>query len=543
MDAVIPRPAHRTAAATATDGALSVAGPWRIRVADDRLTAVAGTVRALLEPHLGDRLTPQGPDDDALPAGATLTLVLVLDGEAPPTGRAPVGVSPCGAARPVDESYRLTVTEDGIICRAATAEGVFRAATTALQLLSTSAGRIPCQEFTDAPHHAWRGLLVDPARGFLTPDELRRVIDLAALYKLNVLHLHLTDNEGWRLQLPSAPELTAAGDEGAARDFYTTEDYQALQRYAAERFVTVVPEIDLPGHCSALRAAFPALPPAPAPEGVTGRFPFVPPLDLADPDTHATVAAILADVCRLTTGPFVHVGGDESFGMTGSSFVLAVRELRAIVRGSGKRPLAWQESSRAGVEQDDIVQFWVDVPMMDLPDTQEELARRPELLAAGHTLELVAALKKFFAPADHDVARAVEGGGRILLSPQSHLYLDRPYAQEVARPDQAGAAARLGFTAYRPRGVRHTAEWDPASHGIPEARIAGVEATLFGESIGGFDDLATLLLPRLASVAETAWAGRAPQWEDHRVRLARHGRLWEQRELAYLASTEIPWTT
>lgn len=372
---------------------------------------------------------------------------------------------------------------------------------------------------------------------------MRRVIDLAALYKLNVLHLHLTDNEGWRLQLPSAPELTAAGDEGATRDFYTTEDYQALQRYAAERFVTVVPEIDLPGHCSALRAAFPALPPAPTPEGVTGRFPFVPPLDLADPDTRATVAAILADVCRLTTGPFVHVGGDESFGMTGSSFVLAVRELRAIVRGSGKRPLAWQESSRAGVEQDDIVQFWVDVPMMNLPDTQEELARRPELLAAGHTLELVAALKKFFAPADHDVARAVEGGGRILLSPQSHLYLDRPCAQEVARPDQAGAAARLGFTAYRPRGVRHTAEWDPASHGIPEARIAGVEATLFDESIGGFDDLTTLLLPRLASVAGTAWAGRAPQWEDHRVRLARHGRLWEQRGLAYLASTEIPWTT
>lgn len=97
MDAVIPRPAHRTAAAAATDGALSVAGPWRIRVADDRLTAVAGTVRALLEAHLGDRLTPQGPDDDALPAGATLTLV--LDGEAPAPGRAPVGVSPCGAAR------------------------------------------------------------------------------------------------------------------------------------------------------------------------------------------------------------------------------------------------------------------------------------------------------------------------------------------------------------------------------------------------------------------------------------------------------------
>ncbi|WP_202917927.1 family 20 glycosylhydrolase [Streptomyces taklimakanensis] len=85
-------------------------------------------------------------------------------------------------------------------------------------------------------------------------------------------------------------------------------------------------------------------------------------------------------------------------------------------------------------------------------------------------------------------------------------------------------------------------EWDPASHGAPEERIAGIEATLFGESVGGIDDLTTLLPPRLASVAETAWNGRAPRWEDHRARLARHGRLWRERGLAYLASTEIPWT-
>ncbi|MEE1926693.1 family 20 glycosylhydrolase [Streptomyces sp. TRM 70351] len=547
MDAVIPRPARRTPAAAG--GTLPTAGPWRVRAADDRLTPVAGAVHALLGPHLGDRLLPLDRNDGA--PGTVLTLGLALDDAPTAPHRDPVGVSPCGAARPPDQSYRLAVTGHGISCRAATAEGVFRAATTALQLIAASDGAIPYQEFTDAPHYAWRGLLVDPARGYLTPDELCRVIDLAALYKLNVLHLHLTDNEGWRLDLPAMPELTAPGNTGtgdtapgsedAPRDFYTAEDYRALQRYAAERFVTVVPEIDLPGHCAALRAALPELPPAPAPEGLTGRFPFVPPLDLADPATRAAVEAILTDVCRLTTGPFVHVGGDESFGMTPDSFALAVRELRALVRARGKRPLAWQESSRAGIEPGDVVQFWVDVPMMDLPDTQEELDRRPELLAAGHTLDLIRALKTFFAPADHDAARTVDGGGRVLLSPQSHLYLDRPYSPDVTPPRQ-GAAARLGFPAYRPRDVRHTAEWDPASHGIPEERIAGVEATLFGESVGGIDDLTTLLLPRLASVAETAWSGRAPRWEDHRTRVARHGRLWEERGLAYLASTEIPWT-
>ncbi|MER7625230.1 family 20 glycosylhydrolase [Streptomyces sp. NPDC126503] len=546
MDVVIPCPAVRTS--PATGGELHLAGPWRIATTDHRLTTVARTVRALLEPHLGDRLLPPSADDGTPDHGGPGTgpavLVLALDAESPAPDRAPVGVSPRGTAEPVDESHRLTVTRRGITCRAATPEGVFRAATTAIQLLAASTDRTPCQELSDAPRHAWRGLMVDPARGYLTPGELRRVIDLAALYKLNVLHLHLTDNEGWRLQLPSVPELTsdrADGSPGSLGEYYTVEDYRALQDYAADRFVTVVPEIDLPGHCAALRAALPDLPAAPAPEGLAGRFPFVPPLDLADPATKAVVTSVLTEVCRLTDGPFVHIGGDEAVGMTADSFVLAVRELRACVRAAGKRPLAWQESSRAGIGAEDIVQYWVDVPMMDLPDTEEELAGRPDLLAAGHTLDLIRALRQFFAPADEDLARVLDGGGRVLLSPQSHLYLDRPYPPDVIPAEQAESVSRLGFATYRPRGVRPTAAWDPTSHGVPDARIAGIEATLFGESIEGLDDLTVLLLPRLTSVAEAAWSGRAPEWEAHRARVARHARLWQDRGLSYLASTEIPW--
>ena len=529
MNAVIPQPVRQDTAVPAPGP--HPAGPWRVHASDDRLAATAGSVRALLEPHLG-----AGASGPATPA----VLTLALDGTLPPYGGT-VGVAPCGAGEPVDESYRLTVTGSGITCLAATPAGVFRAAATAIQLIATSSGPIPCQELRDAPRFAWRGLLVDPARHHLAPGEVRRVVDVMALYKLNVLHLHLTDNEGWRLEVPGTPGLTAAGPDGAPRDFYTTEEYRALQRYAAERFVTIVPEIDLPGHCAALREALPGLPDAPAPEGLEGRFPYVPPLDLADRGTREAVASVLADVCRMTEGPFVHIGGDEAVGATQDSFTHAIRELRSLVRASGKRPLAWQEASRAGVGPDDIAQYWVDVPMMDLPDTPEELAGRPELLAAGHTPELIAALKRFFAPSDHDLARILGGGGRVLLSPQSHLYLDRAYAHEAVPPAQASAAARLGFPAYRPRGVRYAAAWDPASHAIPEERLAGVEATVFGESVEGLDDVTFLLLPRLPSVAAAAWTGRPPRWEDHRVRVARHARLWEQRGLTYLASTEIPW--
>ncbi|MEU1470000.1 family 20 glycosylhydrolase [Streptomyces sp. NPDC005761] len=537
MNAVIPY-ASTEPAPRVDDGALRATGPWRITAADPALEQHVETLRALLAPHLPDRLLTAESSDTAAHA-----LLLALDDAPPAPPRATLGIAPDGGAHPADEAYRLRVTADGIECLARTAEGVFRAATSAIQLIATAGAcrELPFQEVTDAPRYAWRGLMVDPARSFLTPAELRRIIDLVALYKLNVLHLHLTDNEGWRMELPGFPVLTEPCTDGPVREFYTVAEFRSLQEYAARRFVTVVPEIDLPGHCGTLREAVPGLAEAPAPAGLRERFPFVPPLDLTDEATRATLTRLLADVCELTAGPFVHIGADEAFGATPKSFAASVRELRSIVREFGKSPVAWQESSRAGVEPRDIVQHWVDVPMMDLPDTEEELAARPELVAVGQSLPFIKALKKFFAPADHDVARVVEGGGRVLLSPQSHLYLDRPYAAGFAPPEQAEAAGRLGFASYRPRGIEHTASWDPAAHAIPDDCVAGVEATVFAEQFKGFDDVIVLLLPRLASVAEAAWCGRAPEWPEYRGRLARHARVWNQRGLPYFASTEVPW--
>lgn len=537
---LVPRPATGPEPGRdGTDGGLSVRGPWRVRGTCPASAPVARTLHTLLAPHLGERLLPYGTEA----GGAALTLSL---GEAPYGPRAR-GVSPAGAGEPGDESYETAVDADGIHCRAATPEGLFRAGTSALQLLATarpqdtngSTGQTAAlarQVLRDTPHFAWRGLLVDPARGFLTPAQLRQVIDLVALYKLNVLHLHLTDNEGWRLELPGLPELTA--DSGG---HYTVQEYADLQGYAAARFVTLVPEINLPGHCAMLRTAFPDLPEAPCPPELVGRFPFVAPLDLADERTLALVNTVYAEVCALTTGPYVHIGGDEAVGMTDESFATAVRAQRAAVRAHGKRPIGWQESSRAGIGPQDLAQFWVDVPMMELPSDQAALDARPELVAQGQTMAFVEALRRFFAPADEDLERIVSGGGKVLLSPQSHLYLDRPYASGVVPREQSEEAARLGFPSYPARSVRYTAAWDPSAHGVPEESVAGVEATVFHESVRGLADLTFLLLPRLASVAETAWTGRPPVWEEYRERLAAHGRLWRERGLTHLAGTEIDW--
>jgi hexosaminidase len=381
--------------------------------------------------------------------------------------------------------------------------------------------------------------MLDVARAFPTPSQVRRLVDLAALYKLNVLHLHLTDNDGWRLEIPGLPALTDPAAGGTA-EHWTTREYAELQRYAAERFVTVVPEIDLPGHCAAALRACPELGTVPRPARLDPRVPYGPPLDPGSARTREFVRHVLTEVCRMTSGPFVHIGGDEVLGMEPAGFTAAVRLARGVVRSCGKRPLGWQESARAGVEREDIGQFWVDVPMMDLPTDQKELDERPELLAAGFTMEFVTGLGRFFAPADEDVPRIVRGGGKVLLSPQSHAYLDRPYDPAFAPPGLREAARRLGFH-YRPRGVRHAAAWDPAAHGVPEEQVAGVEATLFGESVRDFTDVTLLLLPRLLSVAEAAWSPAPPDWPGYRARLAAQAPLWRARGLAAFLSTEVPW--
>src|SRR5690625_4720260 len=170
-------------------------------------------------------------------------------------GPASVGVSPTGEG--VEEGYTLHLVDGEAHLAAATATGVFRGLTTVVQLAQVGTGGVWLSggQLRDAPLLAWRGLSLDVARDFRTVAELEAVIDLLALYKLNVLHLHLTDNQAWRLVSPAYPQLTAATGGSAL----TQADLQHLADYAADRFCTLVPEIDLPGHTAAALAAYPEL--------------------------------------------------------------------------------------------------------------------------------------------------------------------------------------------------------------------------------------------------------------------------------------------
>ena len=269
---------------------------------------------------------------------------------------APLGISPSGGARP-DERYLLTIDAGQVLLRAAEPAGVARGLTTLIQLLAAapSGGTeeivLPGARIADAPRYAWRGLSLDVARTFFTPGEVRQVIDLLALYKLNVLHLHLTDDQGWRLPMG---RLARSREPGA---WYSAEDLAALVAYAADRFVTVVPEVDMPGHASALLRLRPELSSGrneverESPSGEPARAVW---LDPELPATFTLVEEVLAGVADIFPGPYLHIGGDEPFGMPHDLYVSFIQRARDLVRSIGKRPVGWQESARAGLGPDDL---------------------------------------------------------------------------------------------------------------------------------------------------------------------------------------------
>jgi hexosaminidase len=273
---------------------------------------------------------------------------------------ASAGISPTGHGA-TDERYSLLIEAGQVAVHAVEPAGVARGLTTLIQLMAitppASTGEIcvPGARILDAPRYAWRGLSLDVARTFFTVGEIRRVIDLLELYKLNVLHLHLTDDQSWRL-----PVGRPAGRPESGAAFYSGDDLAALVAYAADRFVTVVPEVDTPGHASALLQLHPEL--------NTGRNEVeweLPPgrkhhavwLDPELPATFDLLEQVLAGLAAIFPSPYIHVGGDEPYGMPHDLYASYVQRLRRLVRSLGRRPLGWQESARAGLGSDDIIHW------------------------------------------------------------------------------------------------------------------------------------------------------------------------------------------
>ena len=408
-----------------------------------------------------------------------------------------------------DEGYRLVVAREGVTVTAARPAGLFWGTQTLRQLLPAAIEadvrqpgpwRIALGTIHDRPRFGWRGAMLDVARHFFGVGEVKRLIDLMALYKLNRLHLHLTDDQGWRIAIRSWPRLTSIGGRtavgGGKGGYFSQRDYASIVSYARSRFVEVVPEIDMPGHVNAALASYGKLScngVAPAPfTGIDVGFSS---LCIRKELTYRFVDDVVREVAALTPGAYFHVGGDEAHSTDAGDYRAFVERVAAIVRSHGKRMVGWEEVAKTKLRRTTVAQHWND----------PALARR-----------------------------AVEQGARLVLSPGPKAYLDMKYTP----------ASPIGLTWAGTTTVRDAYAWDPATQvpGVAERSILGVEAPLWTETVVTRSDLDYLMFPRLLGHAEIAWSpveGRT--WRRYRWRLASHGPRLRALGVSFHDSPEVPW--
>ncbi|MDQ0647435.1 hexosaminidase [Microbacterium natoriense] len=428
------------------------------------------------------------------------------------------------------EGYSLAIADSAEIVGADEA-GLFYGVQTLLQLLREDEdgtwGFLRVQ-ITDAPRFPRRGVMLDVARHFFGVDDVKRFIDSTSALKFNHLHLHLSDDQGWRIHIDSWPRLTelssstsADGDPGG---FYSKDDYREIVAYAASRHMIVIPEIDLPGHTHAIGVAYPELVEAPvlnddliadsarlgqplpvAGETYTGWGVGHSSVRIHEERTYDFVRDVVRELAEMTPGPYIHVGGDESLGTPQADFDLFASRATAIVVEAGKTPVAWHEMGSAeNIAQGTVGQYWGSIS--------------PQGTHAD------------------EAARFVDRGGALIMSPSDAAYLDMKYAPDFP----------LGLDWAGIIDVRTAYEWDPtAVLDVPAAAILGIETPLWSETTPNYSDVEQLVFPRAAAHAEIGWSPRespARTWESFRSRLGTLAPLWNAEGIAFHRSAEVSWS-
>ncbi|MEV6985199.1 beta-N-acetylhexosaminidase [Sphaerisporangium sp. NPDC051017] len=421
---------------------------------------------------------------------------------------APQGLGP--------EGYRLEVSGKGVLLAADTGEGLFRGVQTLRQLLPAKAEspsrrpgpwRITGARVTDRPRFAYRGAMLDVARHFFTVRQVKRYIDLAAAYKVNMFHLHLSDDQGWRIAIGKWPRLTEVGGRtavgGDRGGFYTRNDYREIVKYAQDRYVTVIPEIDTPGHTNAALASYARLNcDGRARRPYTGTDVGFSSLCVGKDVTYRFLDDVIGELARLTPGPYIDIGGDEAKSTRRAGYRAFVARVQKIVHRHGKRMMGWEEIADAKPSPDSVAEHWN--PVTGRQDGTE-LARS-----------------------------AARRGVKLVMAPADHAYLDMKYT----------ARTRLGTDWAGLVDVRRAYAWDPARlvAGVGEDDVLGVEAPLWTETARTSRDLEYLAYPRLPGIAEIGWSpARGRSWDDYRVRLAAQGPRWSARSVNFYHSPQVPW--
>ncbi|SDB87822.1 hexosaminidase [Sanguibacter gelidistatuariae] len=412
----------------------------------------------------------------------------------------PVEVATASDKTLPSEGYTLTLSPERWTLRARDEAGAFWAVQTLTQLVRE--GQVPVVEITDHPAYPVRGVMLDISRFFFGPRDIKAVIDLASAYKMNILHLHLTDDQGWRLEIETRPLLTelASGTDvgGGTGGFLTLAEYEDLQDYADARHVTIVPEIDLPGHTHAAQIAYPEISPDGEPrEPYLGTKVGFSALHLTSDAAWSFVEDVVASVSKHTRGEYIHLGGDESLTLSDEDYRVYMQRLAEVGAKYGKKLTFWQEASVAELPAQTRLQFW-----------------NPQI-ETGHLAAVALA---------QDVT--------FIASPATRAYLDQKYTADF----------ELGLDWARLTDIEDAYDWDPVAElpGIPAESIIGVEACLWAETLRSFDDITMLVLPRLPALASVAW-GSPKDFPAFATALAQHGTWWAGEGLAFYRSEAISW--
>lgn len=411
------------------------------------------------------------------------------------------------------EGYRLAVSVQGIRIEAATRAGLFYGAVTLWQLMTQTEGAaktiaVPTVDISDTPRFVWRGILLDSCRHFQSPAFIKAFIDTMAQHKLNVFHWHLSDDQGWRLEIKKYPRLTQVGawrhPAGAEREtvyggFYTQDQVRQIVAYAAARNVTIVPEIEMPGHAAAAIAAYPELGSAAAPPAVPSDWGVLPYLYAPEDKTFAFLENVLTEVMDLFPSRYIHIGGDEAIKNQWNASPAIRDKMKALrladadamqsyfvqriekfLNAHGRRMIGWDEILQGGIAADATITSWHGV-------------------SGG-----IAAAKL-----GHDA----------VLSPAPLLYFDNRQAGGAGEPSGRGPVISL----------KDVYDFDPAPKELTAdelPHILGLQGNIWTEYLPREDLVSNAAFPRAAALAESAWSpGEAKSWTGFVARMgAQYGR-------------------
>ena len=438
-----------------------------------------------------------------------------------------------------DEAYALTVSPDGARVIARTPAGLFYGSVTLWQLLTVfppqgGVAQIRAMEIKDAPRFVWRGLMLDSARHYQSPEYIRKFIDWMALHKLNVLHWHLTDDQGWRLEIKKYPKLTSVGawrvqPGKAAREdidpatgkprlyggFYTQDQAREIVAYAATRHIKVLPEIEMPGHATAAIVAYPELgvPPAarklkevPSDWGVYEN------LFNVEESTFTFLENVMTEVMQVFPSEYIHVGGDEAvkpqwessarvkarmkeFGVNDAHALQSyfIQRMGKFLSKNGRRLIGWDEILEGGIAPDATVMSWRGI--------------------------------------DGAIA-AAKAGHDTVLSPAPDLYLDHWQSAGDLAPGRSDTLSLEMVYNFQPL---------PAS--IPEEQrkhILGLQGNLWAEFMRSEDRVTYMAFPRAAALAEVAWSpATSINWRDFQRRLEPHLKRYDKLGIRYAREVQL----